>query len=534
MLWMRRYFNLSRRFKRAPLNQKGFALVWTAIFLVAALSLAAMAIDISYAYVVANELQSVADSGALQAAKSFVTSLRDQMADGTNSSVDVNQIKSEVQTTVTDMISRSKVLKKTTDFTYEFELEYGAYDIQSNTAYDGSQFTPMTPDSSNINEISAFRIHLWRKDTRSGQQAPARSVGTLFGKMMGINYLKLEREAVSILAPRNFVHILDTSGSMDDQTYPPPAGGLGTNYPWPANQSFITYPPRSSVADSPHFSPYAPGPASRFPGFETPRDVQPMQNVLQTTSDFLLTLSEHGLAGDRASIHYFSESAVEKMGLTDIQLPEFDTDVSGLLSNDTLYSNLVQGPLGGVNSQPHYILPASVAVMNFTTKQYDGPIAIPYGGTNIGMAIDTAVNTIVDDPGEYSVSVIILFTDGKPTCAPKFSYEFPNLPADSVICFPDPVDASQELRARNYTFLRAKKAISEGILIYPISYGDINNNTRVLFDEIAYMSGLKEGHFHIDSTDDVGETLQKIYDEIADFIPFILVGQTPYGQPSNN
>ena len=57
------------RFKRRLSESRGMVLVWVAILLVVFISVVALAIDIGYAAVVKNELQNIADAGALAGAR---------------------------------------------------------------------------------------------------------------------------------------------------------------------------------------------------------------------------------------------------------------------------------------------------------------------------------------------------------------------------------------------------------------------------------------------------------------------------------
>jgi len=488
------------------------ALVYTAIVLTSLLGFLALGIDLGFSYVISNELKSVADAGALTAASSYVAELRDAEAEQKNlDNVDTRvDIEREVLEQVELIIGRSRVLNLGADSDITVTLQFGRYTFTS-TPYDGSQFTDLTAElkagNVGMERITSFRVVATRGDT------PNNTWTYKFANILGFGDLFLERASVSILAPRNFMLVLDTSASMDNITYVRPEGPVPLP-PWGPDESFLTWLPEKEEAGTPWYSPHAPGPEDedRFEGFG-PIYPQPLQVVLDSSLVFLQMLAGRGSIGDQAGVNYFSQGSASKIELRRMTREVVDGDFTNLLRNYLLYENL---EMAG-EAPEHFQLRDGISNFDFTTYQYDDFIAIPNGQTNIGEAIDLAVSNIYDSLGAItqSTSVIILFTDGRPTCVGLGN------------CFREPLTANESRRAREYTFKRAQQAIKQGVLIYPISYGSLDQPTIALLDEIALLSGLPDGHYSAGNETDVDEirqTLIAIFNDISLLIPFVLVG----------
>lgn len=501
-------------------NTRGVALVWTTLFMVVAMGVASMAVDLSYAYVVSTELKSVADAGALTAASTYLNELRNEMTDGQiqMNGVDFEQIRTNVITNVNAIIGRSRVLDLGVRQPVSVDVQFGTY-TDNGEPYDGTQFLDRTDelmmDASISNEISAFRVVASRGE--GGQ-----TLSYTFASILGVDNFAVQRDSVAILAPRNFVLTIDTSGSMDDLTYLPPEGGQGLP-PWEPAESFITVPPFEDEPGTPWFSPHAPSSIESIDGFD-PITPQPLQVVLDSSRSFLQRLIDQASLGDSAGINYFSETGVIKEGLTLIDAESMTNIFNPLLSNGALYGNLEVGPETDEDDEPlvpHFRMNDTIT-FNYGTQQYDGRAAIPYGHTNIGDAIDSAINSISNSTAgaTQSISVIVLFTDGEPDCIPLGV-------GSGVQCLGSEITPGQRTAARNYAFERARAAISQGIVIYPISYGNLDAETVTMLDEIALLSGLPDGHFAAGnsvSLDEISGVLDEIFEEIARLIPFVLVG----------
>jgi uncharacterized membrane protein len=141
-------------------NQKGIALIWTAIFSIASLGFVALAVDLSFSYVVSTELKSVADAAALTAASSYLNELRESV-DGVDGGVDFAAIRVNVQQTVNAIVGRSRVLNLGVNTDVAIQIQYGRYQ-DNGLPYDGSQFTDLTGDigvdGEAMEQISAFRV----------------------------------------------------------------------------------------------------------------------------------------------------------------------------------------------------------------------------------------------------------------------------------------------------------------------------------------------------------------------------------------
>jgi hypothetical protein len=497
-------------------NQKGIALIWTAIFSIASLGFVALAVDLSFSYVVSTELKSVADAAALTAASSYLNELRESV-DGVDGGVDFAAIRVNVQQTVNAIVGRSRVLNLGVNTDVAIQIQYGRYQ-DNGLPYDGSQFTDLTGDigvdGEAMEQISAFRV------IASRSEADGNALPFNFAAAIGVEEFALERDSVAILAPRNFVLVIDTSGSMDDLSYVRPEGEIASP-PWSPEESFIIYPPAEDEAGTPWFSPHSPS-NDAFDAFN-PVVPQPLQVVLDSSFNFVERLVRDGTLGDSAGVNYFSGGAVRKIDLTSLTALSLEEQFTPLLTNETLYNNLVQGPDTdefGTALPSHFRLPVEF-VYDFVSEQYNGNIAIPNGHTNIGGAIDAGLNSIANAVAglTQSISVIVLFTDGQPDCAPIIG-------GGAIECFGSDATSEQRTRAREYAFERATAAIGEGVVIYPISYGNLDEETLTLLDEIAVLSGLSDGHFRAgesNNVEEISDVLDSIFEEIFQLIPFVLV-----------
>jgi Flp pilus assembly protein TadG len=497
-------------------NQKGVAIIWTAIFILMLTGMTAMAVELGFAYAVSNELKSVADAGALTAAKSYLDELREANELGTP--VDFGQVEADVRANVQAIAGRSRIFQIASSPAIDIEVQYGTY-TRDSTPYQertGTQFTDRTADvqsgAAEPNQISAFRVFARRGNSEANR------LPFFFARIWDLENFAVERESVSTFAPRNMVLVIDTSASMDDLSYLRPAGAVPPP-PWPASHSFVIFPPESANPSTPWYSPYAPGPTDRYAGYDAIMP-QPMQTVLDSSLNFLTDLSGQSSFGDQAAVEYFSESAKNKLDLTPVTNANIAGQFQPLLTNNTLYGGLVKDTVTA--NPPHFVLPPAVSAYDFTAQQYEGPIAIPNGQTNIGDAISLARNTLSGAENvNQSIPVVVLFTDGQPNCAPDPEG------STTVRCFGSTASEDQLERSREYTFRKAADSIEEGILIYPISYGDIDEQSLTMLDEIAYLSGLRNGHFSVGTTTDleeIREQLRAIFNEIAQLVPFMLAG----------
>lgn len=525
-------------------NQRGIVFIYSVFFFVVALGFAGLAVDLGYAYVVSTEVKSVADAAALTAASSFLTEMRQRSGDGEdlNEASVTSAVKAATANAANAIIQRSRFVSQGQ---IDMNLKFGTYNTASNQPYNektGSFFTEIT--AGNLRSISAFRVDV----SRSGA-----GMATFFARTFGVTIMSMNRNSVSILAPRNFLMVIDTSGSMDDITYPRTTTMNldGTVSPpatvWPHSESFISR-PTVSASFPILFSPQAPATNDAFADFGVVQP-EPLRVVLQSSLDFLNGIADTSTLGDQAGVYYFARNTSSKISQAGKSIIPVNTqnitDVfEPLLTNRALYNGL--RPFNKATALPNgaflggndfaYEYPASGAgIFPYlpATEQFNGPIAIPQGNTNIGDAIIFALNNLSTAPSNttQSITTLILFTDGMPDCAPVS-------PGGAVQCYGTGATAAQLAAARNYVFQQAQKAIDKNIRIYPITYGNFGDDgtspakaaeaqkATLLFDAIAQMSGLA-GHFHIADTADVTaiETeLEKAFEQISLLIPFSLVG----------
>ncbi len=527
-------------------NQRGIVFIYSVFFFIVALGFVALAADLGFAYVVSTELKSVADAAALTAAASFLTEMR-QRAEADDDLTDAgvaDAVKAATTTAANAIIQRSRMISQGA---VTVNLKFGSYNTASNQTYNeqtGSLFTELS--TANLSGISAFQVQV----SRSGN-----GMTTFFARTFGVNFISMSRNSVSILAPRNFLMVIDTSGSMDDITYvrtttvnpdktvSPPATV------WPPEESFISRP--TVTANFPIlFTPHAPATTDVFADLNMV-EPEPLRVVLESSLEFLDGIADTSTLGDRAGVYYFARNTSAKINQANNSIIPITTqnitDVfAPLLTNRALYDGLrlfnkatalPNGSFLGANDFAYEYPTSGVGIFPYlpATEQFDGPIAIPQGNTNIGDAIKFALTDLSKSPSNttQSITTMILFTDGMPDCAPVS-------PGGAVQCYGTGATADQLAAARNYVFQQAQIATDKNIRIYPITYGNFGYDgsdpdsdeaaeaakATLLFDAIAQMSGLAE-HFHIADTanpDEIDDELDDIFEQIKLLVPFSLVG----------
>jgi uncharacterized membrane protein len=154
-------------------NNNGFVLVWGAAFMLISIAMAALAVDLGYSYVVSNELKSVADAAALTASSSYVSALREAVADGEAlESIDPDTIEAEVINNVNVITGRSRVLNLTSRGPVNVQIQFGNYNFNGQVYLEGNgtQFTDRTEAVRSgavpIQSITAFRVIASRKPRR--------------------------------------------------------------------------------------------------------------------------------------------------------------------------------------------------------------------------------------------------------------------------------------------------------------------------------------------------------------------------------
>jgi hypothetical protein len=481
-------------------NQRGFAMVWGAVFLTVLLGGVALVVDLSHAYAVSNELKTISDSAALMAAKTYTEGLSQAIRDGQSFDAMIGNVTQVVRQKMDLVIAQNRILNNASQ-PVEYDLFYGRYTpndqpYREGTSTAGAQFRYW-----NLGEpakgINAFYVRAFRGRNNN----PMRH---FFAQIMGSPTFLPWRESISMIPPRDIILAVDTSTSMDWQTYCNSGYGQDCDFfIQPLANGAVWVDPRS-----PHSRP--PGPGKVFP--------QPSETVFQSCKIFTQLLLDQLNLGDQVGVTYFADGSKIKMPLTELTQQIQDQQLVPLFENSLFYNNLIwQGD--------HYILPAAVAHFDPDTNQFDSPIGVPYGLTNNGGSFDQAVTMLnaAAARNPYAIPIIVMFTDGYPTCR--------DLGNGTIECSPNPAVGLLKL-AREYTFHRATAAIRAGVFIYPITFTRLNQfgqriPTKILWDEIAYLSGLENGHFNIGNArdpDELKEQLDKVFVEIAANISFVLVG----------
>ena len=166
--------------KAQPTRRRGAVIVLSAILMVVIFGMAALAIDTGYMFVVRAELQTAADAGALAA--------------GNSMHLKAGQIKAKAREYAMLHEAGGRPIKRG-----EVRVELGVWDADSNS------FSALSG-----NEIgNAVRTTVRRNNE-----------GLFFAKLMGTKDFTTETSAIAMANPRDIVFVVDTSGSMNDDTEP--------------------------------------------------------------------------------------------------------------------------------------------------------------------------------------------------------------------------------------------------------------------------------------------------------------------------
>lgn len=165
---------------RTNQERRGVVIVLSAILMVVMFAMAALAIDMGYMFVVRTQLQSAADSAALAAGNSM------------------HLTAAEIRQVATDFATRHDAGgRRIAD--REVLVELGIWDA------DAESFRSL----GNSRVGNAVRVTTSRSDE-----------GLFFARVMGTNTFATEASAIAMANPKDIVFVIDTSGSMNDDTEP--------------------------------------------------------------------------------------------------------------------------------------------------------------------------------------------------------------------------------------------------------------------------------------------------------------------------
>jgi Flp pilus assembly protein TadG len=166
-----------------PRRRRGAIAVLAAVFLVMLVGMIAFAVDIGYLAVVNTQLQAAADSAALAAAgssnlsQSGMVTVAQQFANANNAAGRAIQLSAS-------------------------DVQFGTWDTSTRT------FTP-----------SATAATAVKVTTRTGSGSGG-ATSLFFGRIFGLSSLNQQASAVAAVNPRDIAFVIDTSGSMNDDTTP--------------------------------------------------------------------------------------------------------------------------------------------------------------------------------------------------------------------------------------------------------------------------------------------------------------------------
>lgn len=195
---------------KTPMGQRGVVLTVVAIMMVVFIGIAAIAIDLGYAYFTYNELQNAADAGALAGASVLFASNSNCEASGVpyccctgldagSCSSDVIDIPCVKSTAIASTTNNKRGMSLSTTTTVDighyafassagssptFTINTSSQQLSSST-WESSSFADL---NSNTNFINAVRVTVYRTD-----------VPTFFAKIFGFSWLKLSAQATAYI-----------------------------------------------------------------------------------------------------------------------------------------------------------------------------------------------------------------------------------------------------------------------------------------------------------------------------------------------
>lgn len=173
-------------------DEKGSVLIITTVGLIALMAFAALAIDISYISVCKRELQNIADSAALSGV--------------------VELIEGDTSGAVTQALNSANKPDKYSILPFQ---TVSTSSVEVGTFNEDTRVFSATMDNPN-----SLRVTLQRQAS-SGSGIP-----TFFAKVLGINQVDMTAQAVATTGRRDFVLVIDNSGSINDVTeYTQPVSG---------------------------------------------------------------------------------------------------------------------------------------------------------------------------------------------------------------------------------------------------------------------------------------------------------------------
>lgn len=182
-------------------RKKGGILIFTVMGLSAFLLLMSMAVDITYFFIVRNQVRHIADNAALAAMGVFV----DTMAQGGTRTQAVNAAVDAAK----DVGDHSKTLDaQALDVKIaDADVEFGAYDQATQT------FTvePQPEDLANL--VDSVRVFVRKGTLNARYKFYLKSIS-------GLNDAAINEHATASIVRKNILFIMDISSSMDDNTYP--------------------------------------------------------------------------------------------------------------------------------------------------------------------------------------------------------------------------------------------------------------------------------------------------------------------------
>jgi len=182
-------------------NQKGGILIFTLLGLMAFILLMSMAVDITYFFIVRNQVRNIADNSALAAMGVFV----DRMSNGADRSTAI----AEAIQAAKDVGTHSRTLDAQSLAVQiaDADVEFGAYNQDTQT------FTVENDPDNPGNLVDSIRVTVQKGTLNPRYEFYLKTIS-------GLNDAALLAYATASIVRKNIIFIMDISSSMDDNTYP--------------------------------------------------------------------------------------------------------------------------------------------------------------------------------------------------------------------------------------------------------------------------------------------------------------------------
>lgn len=478
---------MKRPLDKARENERGAIIAIMAIAIFVILGFAALAVDISYISVCQKELQAIADSASLSGVVELING---------DTSGAINQVVTTANMTDKYQILPFKQVNSSS-------VEVGIFDE------DTRSFTPTTDNPNSL------RLTL-RRQASAGTGIP-----TFFARALGIDQVDITAQAVATTGRRDFVLVIDNSGSINDVTeYTQPVSGaplpsrtavnadlttlaseLGVNKyklrnffcrkvfqaywwgcaPWTSTSSYNSLSTKRTNALNISDGGDGAGPGTQELVDRLGASLTVPASDISDASSFLGLPSNHAnvqrlsklVAAERLlATGQCSDPPCAEQPITAIEdaakafIDKLDNRVDRVAL--VRFAGFNDPDNGGADPDPdaegHLVAPLTddfLMVQNKIDSLYGNADVSPAGTTDIRSGIERAIEELDANSPDFALKVVILLTDGRA-----------NQPPGS---------------AQQAALDQAQLAIDKGIMIYTVGVGEYLDNDLLI--QIANLSG---------------------------------------------